>query len=286
MINTGNNGEYYEVTDPVKFSKASGYLWNEKMMLHINCRGYAVSQFMQPEPSKYSKGPMLEEKTFMQPEQGYYTEHPARFVFIKDEETNDVFSLPYDPMRVSLNQYKFIVEKHQISWTVINKGLKVTMTLALPVDDVKELWTIKVKNLSENKRKISIYPYFTIGYMSWMNQSANYDSKLKSIICSSITPYQKYEDYFKIKEFKDKTFLAAYKEPDSWETNYENFIGEGGLFNPSSIYYDELKKCDAVYEMPTAVMQYRLDISAGDIKTYSFIFGPAKDETEIANSID
>ena len=69
--------------DPVMMKFASGFLWNKTMMIHMNCRGYAVSQYMQPEPSKYSAAPNIEAKTFMQPEQGYFSHHPGRFFYVK-----------------------------------------------------------------------------------------------------------------------------------------------------------------------------------------------------------
>jgi cellobionic acid phosphorylase len=285
MIYTGMNETYYEVTDPLKFSKASGYLWNEKMMIHVNCRGYVVSQFMQPEPAKYSKGPMLEAKTFMQPEQMYFTEHPGRFVFVKDEAMNIAFSTPYEPMKTIPDEFKFIIEKDRLLWRNQHLDLEVTMILNLPKNDVRELWTVQVKNTSNRKRRISIYPYFTVGYLSWMNQSGRYDESLKTIICSSVTPYQKYQDYYKMTDFKDITFLSADRKPDAWEVNYENFIGEGGLFNPSSLYQKELMKGDAIYEMPTAVMQYRLEMEPGDVETYHFVFGPANNVNEIEDTI-
>ena len=79
------------------------------------------------------------------------------------------------------------------------------MSLRLPKEDVMELWRVKVTNLSSRKRKLSIYPYYTVGYMSWMNQSGSYVEDLQGIVCSAITPYQKYQDYSKIKNYSDKT---------------------------------------------------------------------------------
>ena len=51
------------------------------MMLQMNCRGYAVSQYMDPEPRKYAHAPTLAAVTFMQPEQGYFAHHPGRFFY-------------------------------------------------------------------------------------------------------------------------------------------------------------------------------------------------------------
>jgi cellobionic acid phosphorylase len=283
MIRPTRNNEYYELTSPTIMPKASGFLWNDKMMIHVNCRGYAVAQFMQPEPAKYSHVPNLEAKTFMQPEQPYYAHHPGRFVYVKDEESGEFFSAPYEPVRVLPDKYTFAVGKNNIVWKVKKNDVLIEMTLSLPKDEPMELWRVKVKNLSQNKRKLSIYPYFTVGYMSWMNQSGEYVEDLQAIVCSSVTPYQKYSDYYKIKDFNDKTFLLAEKKPLAWEVNSEAFEGEGGITLPSGVQSEVLAKGDARYEMPVAVLQYRLDMNAGEEIEYRFIFGPARNEEEIAS---
>ncbi|GGA48906.1 GH36-type glycosyl hydrolase domain-containing protein [Paenibacillus physcomitrellae] len=282
MIRPTDDQKRYELSSPTLLPKASGFLWNEKMMIHMNCRGYAVAQFMQPEPAKYSHAPNLEAKTFMQPEQPYYAHHPGRFVYVKDEENGAVFSAPYEPVRVQPEQYLFSVGKHDIRWEVQHQGLRVVTTLSLPKEDALELWRVKVKNMSQEQRKISLYPYFTIGYMSWMNQSGEYREELQAIVASSVTPYQKYQDYDKIKHFSDKTFLLAEHKPDAWEVNQEAFEGEGGIMMPSAIQAETLAGGEARYETPAAVLQYRLELAPGEEREFRFVFGPAHDEAEVA----
>jgi len=117
MIHPGGDGEYYELTDPVSLPKASGFLWNDKMLIQATCRGYASARFMQPEPTRYSYGPNMEAKTFMLPEPSYYTHHPGRFVYVKDEEDKALFfSAPYEPVRQKPKRFSFQVWKHKLVW--------------------------------------------------------------------------------------------------------------------------------------------------------------------------
>jgi cellobionic acid phosphorylase len=111
---------------------------------------------MQPEPAKYSHAPNLEAKSFMQPEQPYYAHHPGRFVYVKDEETGKIFSAPYEPVRVTADNYTFSIGKSNILWKVECDGILIEMSLRLPKDDAMELWRVKVKNLSHKQRKLSI----------------------------------------------------------------------------------------------------------------------------------
>ncbi|KAF2704881.1 glycoside hydrolase family 94 protein [Pleomassaria siparia CBS 279.74] len=281
LLQPTDGGERYELFSPTAMPKAGAFLWNQRMMIQITCRGYATSQFMQPEPAKYAYAPTLEAKTFMQPEQNYYAHHPGRFVYIKDEETGSLFSAPYEPVRAPVDRFVFSVGKADIAWTVEKLGIRVEMTMMLPTQDVAELWTIKVTNLSDRARKISVYPYFPFGYMSWMNQEAEWDEKVGGIVGSSKTPYQKAEDYPKTKTLKDKTYFLCETRPKSWEARQKRFEGEGGIHNPSCIQFEELSNSDARYETPTAIVQYRENLDAGDERVYRFMFGPALNQTEI-----
>ncbi len=281
MIETTANGERVKLTTPSKLPKASGFLWNKHMMIHLNCRGYAVAQFMQPEPAKYAHAPNLEAKTFMQPEQPYYAHHPGRFVYIKNETTSELFSGPYAPIKAPLDKYEFSVGKSDLAWKIQKGNIELTMELSLAPDEPIELWEISVKNKGQQVEQISLYPYFPVGYMSWMNQSGEYLKSLNGIICSCVTPYQKYKDYPRIKTLKDKTFFLADTIPTSWEVNQETFEGEGGLHNPTGIVQDKLENGDARYETPACIMQYQIDLEPGSSKPYRFLFGPARTNEEV-----
>jgi cellobionic acid phosphorylase len=261
---------------------AAGFLWNRNMMIQATCRGYAVAQFMQPEPARYAHAPNLQAKTFMQPEQGYYAHHPGRFVYIRDDDSGELFSAPHEPVRRQADSFAFSVGKADLLWTVECLGLRVELRLSLPTDDVVELWSLTLTNLSGRARRIQVTPYFPIGYMSWMNQSGEYRADLGGIVASSVTPYQKVEDYFKNKDLKDKTYFLCESAPDSWEVNQAVFEGEGGLHDPSALRQAALANGDARYETPAAVVQYKLALVEGESVRKRFLFGPAFDDAEIA----
>jgi len=282
LIETTDHGKRLDLLSPTAMPKASAFLWNKRMMIHMNCRGYAVAQFMQPEPAKYAHAPNLEAKTFMQPEQPYYTHHPGRFCYIK-EVSKEVFSIPYEPVKSPVEQFSFSSGESDILWKIKKNELEIEMRLTLTRNDLIELWSIKIKNKSSQTKKLDIYPYFPVGYMSWMNQSAVYDEELKGIVCTSISPYQKYQEYDKVKHYKDKTFLIADKIPYSYEASQEAFEGEGGLHNPGAIQQGNLKKGDSRYETPACVLQYKIELESEVTQEFRFVFGPAKDEEEIKN---
>jgi len=278
-----HHGNSTVLHSPKALPKASAFLWNKHMMIQMNCRGYASAQFMQPEPAKYAFAPNLEAKTFMQPEQPYYAHHPGRFFYIKDEISGEIFSVPYEPVRADYQNYKFIANQSSVEWELVVNEILVNLSLSLASDRALELWKVSIKNLSRQERNLSLYSYFPVGYMSWMNQSGQYRSDLQGVVCSAITPYQKYADYFKNKNFKDKTVFLADREPQAWEVQQEAFEGEGGLHAPEALSQELLNCGDSNYETPAAILQYRLTLISQQSEHYRFVFGPAVDDSEIKN---
>jgi cellobionic acid phosphorylase len=275
-------GARYILKSPKAMPNASGFLWNKNMLIQANCRGYAIAQFMQPEAGKYVSGPALEAKTFMQPEQPYYAHHPGRFVYVKDNADGSMFSGPYEPVRAELDRFEFIPEPHQITWVSEFKQIRLTLCLRLPTETALECWQVTIENLSDAERYLSVYPYFPIGYRSWMNQSGQFEPRLNAVVCRSIEPYQKVQDYFKNQSLNELTFLAADVQVDAWETSQHVFEGEGGLHSPSAIGQAKLNNSTANYCTPTAVMQFNLSLQSGQSKSINLLFGPAKNQQQIS----
>lgn len=277
-------GQRYQLFSATALPQAAAFLWNKTMLIQLNCRGYATAQFMQPEPAKYAHAPNLEAKTFMQPEQPYYAHHPGRFVYVKDQDSGELWSVPYEPVRKPAASFVFSAGTADICWQLeLNDDLRLEWRLTLAPDAPLELWQLRLRNLGTATRRLSLYPYFPVGYMSWMNQGGRYDAALQAVVCSSVTPYQKYPDYFKQKDFKDQTFLLAERAPLAWEANQQQFEGEGGLAAPDGVRAGTLGNGCADYETPACALQYDVVLAPGTNELYRFVFGPAKDQAEIAS---
>ena len=266
---------------PVSMPLASAFLWNPVLMMQMNCRGFATAQFMQPEPSKYAHAPNMEAKTFMQPEQAYFAHHPGRFFYIQPKETGELYSMPHEPVRNRIDEFGFHVGEQRLSWSGSIEECSVEQSVRLHKHLPVELWEFKVENTTPNPLQWKVVPYFPMGYMSWMNQSAEFDKKNSAILAKSITPYQKVEQYFQNRELKDITFLMSDRTPVAFEARQSAFEGEGGLQRPDALRGDRLGNSEAFYETPTAAMQFDLDMSPGQTVILRFAFGAAKSNEEI-----
>lgn len=282
MSHFTENGKRYSIDNPIFAPRADAFLWNRRMMIQATCRGYAVAQFMQPEPAKYAHVPTLSGTSFMQPEQPFFAHHPGRFFYLRDNDNRQFFSAPYEPARVPLDKYEFSPGLSDIRWLAEKNGLQLTLELTLTESEVVEVWKATVTNTSDRPRQASLVPYFPVGYSSWMNMSADYVDDLNGVVASCIAPYQKVDDYFKRFDWKDLTYLVSDLKPDSWEVKQAVFEGEGGLHNPDGLQGDKLGGGDSRYEIPACILSYPFELAPGESRTVNLLFGPAKDRAEIA----
>jgi cellobionic acid phosphorylase len=271
------------LNSPTARANACGFLWNKSMMLSMNCQGYANAQFMQPEPSKYAFSPSLEAKTFMQPEHPYFAHHPGRFFYIKNEQSGAFFSIPFAPCKTKLDNFTFEVFPHKIVWRIKHAGLEIELNLKLAQEQPLEQWCISLKRIDSRADDTwSVYAYFPFGYMSWMNQSAEFNYDSQALVATYVTPYQKLEEYPRLKNTAQKTFLCADREPDSWCANQSGFEGCGGLSAPEALKSDVLNEQTAIYELPCAALQHRIILDDEKPQNINYLFGPAHNNDEIA----
>jgi len=280
-VRASRDGDRVELHCPVSMPQAGSFLWNPRMLLQVNCRGFVVARHMQPEVSRYSRAPVLELPTFMLPESPLYAHHPGRFVYVRDDDSGELFSLPYEPVRRRPQSFVFSAGSGDIEWRIGQAGIESRLRVAVPADDVVELWSLEVANAGDTNRQLTICPCFTIGYMSWMHQWARYRDDLGGIVACSVTPYQKLEDYERIRTLKDLTFFLHDTVPDAWEASRDAFEGEGGIAAPDALFEATLGNGDALYETPVAALQYRLDLAPGVTRRMRFLFGPARDDAGI-----
>ena len=263
---------------------ATGYLWNSQMLLNMSCQGYANVHFMQPEPATYTSGPALEAKTFLQPEHQYYPGHPGRFFYFNDK--NSYFSAPYAPVKRVADAFVFTISSEKITWQIKQGPWQIDLEVMLAGDEVAEVWSLTIKNLVDQPHTLQVWPCFNIGNQSWMNQSADFDSTLNAIVADKVTPYQKTADYLKQRRFKEKTFFASSQVPDSWTTSLADFLGEGDWQYPQSLDQQRLNQAPAIYCSPVACMQFELAFEPQQSKSFTFVFGAAKSNSDIQSLLD
>lgn len=276
------DGKRYLMQSPTLVPKADSFMWNEKMLCHITGEGFAQSQFMQPEPAFYAHPPMMAAKAAMAPEPQYFDHYPGRFFYVRDDETKKYYSAPFRPTNIEQDEYEFAPGLSDIQWHCKKDGIQTTLQFALPKgSEIVEVWRVTIKNDTNSTRAVSLFPYFPVGFPSWMNTEGGYNDEIGGMLAYTITPYRKLEDYYKNKNLKDYTYLVSDVKADYWEANLSTFEGVGGLRRPDALAKEHLTCTEAAYETTACILQYQMKLAAGEQKVINFIFGPANNLEEI-----
>lgn len=90
------------------------------------------------------------------PEDMIITDRPGRYIYIRDDEIDDYWSLGWQPVRKPLD---FFETRHGLGYTKIaseKHKIYAENTMFVPLDDTLEVWMCRLKNKSAKRRKISV----------------------------------------------------------------------------------------------------------------------------------
>ncbi|MFI3176366.1 MAG: N,N'-diacetylchitobiose phosphorylase [Eubacteriales bacterium] len=93
-------------------------------------------------------------------------DRPGHYVYIRDEESKDYFSVSWQPVGKSFEEAKYAC-RHGLSYTTYEceyDNLKATQTLSVPLGDDVEIWDVKIQNNDTKPRKLNVFSYCEFSY--------------------------------------------------------------------------------------------------------------------------
>ena len=171
----------------------------------------------------FYKSPEFHRVTRFRPN-GVPMDRPGHYVYLRDDEDADYWSVSWQPVGKPLDQAKYTC-RHGMSYSVYEcdyKGIQASQTLLVPINDAVELWDVKVKNNSEKTRKISAFSYceFSFHHINMDNQ--NFQMSLYAAGSSYQDGVIEHDLFYE--EFGYQYFTSSF-EPDSFECLRDRFIG-------------------------------------------------------------
>lgn len=264
------DGRRYRLNDAHQLESADTFLSNDLAFIRINHRGNCDFGHTA------DGGPY-----FLQPDRTRWSEN-YRCVYVRDDATGEFWSAPYDPVQTEPESFEFAPGVADVLWRNVTDGIETTMRLVMPADETVELWTFTVRNVSRRKRRISLYPFFPIGWRGDLINICKWDEKAGGVVYEYFPYYVTVEGYAKNADLKNIVFAVADKKPTSYDAAMDVFKGGRRLHNPKALSQKRLKRSFATFEDGVAAFQYSLDLARGESREVNIVFGPAKDRREIA----
>ncbi len=208
---------------------------------------------------------------------------PGRYIYIRDNSDGDYWSASWQPVGKSLDEYKSVC-RHGTAYTVITseyKGIQSETTYYVPLDKTYEVWRTKIKNLSGEKRNLSV-----TGFCEFTNEN-NYEQdqvNLQYTLFITRTSFEGNKIVQHINEnsgkdengsnWRERFFGVAGASIDAYCGNLANFIGSYRTYsNPVAV---ENGKCDNSmnYNLNSCgALQSDITLESGEEKEIIYIVG-------------
>lgn len=99
----------------------------------------------------------------------------GRHIYLRDDKTGKVWSAGWNPVRARPDTYECV---HGVGYTVItsrSQGIQSQWLVFVPHDEPLEIWRLRVRNLSKQTRRISLWTY-----IEWAQTSGNAEGRAAS----------------------------------------------------------------------------------------------------------
>ena len=151
-------------------------------------------------------------------------DRPGHYVYIRDNDTGDYFSISWQPVGKPLDQANYRC-RHGMSYTVYEceyNGIKASEKLSVPIGDAVELWDVKLENQGDRVRNLSVFSYAEFSFHHIMIDNQNFQMSMYCADSSYEDGIIEHDLFYE--EFGYQYFTADF-EPDGYDCLRDRFIG-------------------------------------------------------------
>ena len=158
---------------------------------------------------------------------GVPMDRPGHYVYIRDNETGDFFTVSWQPVGKPLDQAQYRC-RHGLSYSVyecLYDGLKASQKLSVPIGEAVELWDVCIENMSGRTRQISVFSYLEFSFHQIAIDNQNFQMSLYCAGSSCEDGIIEYDLFYE--EFGYQFFTASF-DPDGYDCLRDRFLGTYG----------------------------------------------------------
>ncbi|MBQ7370873.1 MAG: N,N'-diacetylchitobiose phosphorylase [Blautia sp.] len=155
---------------------------------------------------------------------GVPMDRPGHYVYIRDNETSDYFSISWQPVGKPLDQAKYLC-RHGLSYSVFEceyDGLRASQKMSIPLDEDVELWDVTIENQTDHVRDLSVFSYLEFSFHHIMIDNQNFQMSLYCAGSSYEDGIIEHDLFYE--EFGYQYFTSNF-EPDGFDCLRDTFLG-------------------------------------------------------------
>lgn len=257
------DGETCVITDPQPPRYWYNYLWNDLgFCAQVSQTGHGDSYYItaRAEMCRLNAG-------------------GARYIYLRDERDGSAWNIGRAPLLAPVEDFRCT---HHLASTIVSSrrdGIEAAWRLCVPPGEYAELWTVSVRNLAAEPRRLSLfaavnfelegfsYPRY---YEMYRFCETSYDPDLNGVYCRARHPHAPHARY--------NGYLASSAAPVGFEGDLAAFFGPIGSFARPELLLSgrSCKGSCAALEVLGAVLQHRLDLAPGEEAEIHYLYGVAE----------
>ncbi len=216
---------------------------------------------------------------------GVPMDFPGHYVYLRDNESGNYWSVSWQPTGIPLNEAKYIC-RHGLSYSVYEcetQGIAASQTLFIPREsenaDPVEIFDVRVKNTSDRQRHISVTGYVEFSFHSIDIDNQNFQMSLYCAGSFMENDAAICELHYEPDSFQ---FFAASFIPDGWEGTREAFIGPYRTErNPIGVERGALTGSHENGGNPVGALMKRLVLAPGEEARLLFYLGTGRGQAAV-----
>lgn len=221
----------------------------------------------------------------------------GKYFYAKDNGTGEVWSPTWNIIKTPLDFYEVRYGFGYAVFTSEYKGVKIVLTIFIPMNESMEVWDFKIENTSDKKVDLSIFSYF-----EWcLGSSADFHREFHKTFIETefdenanamIGTKRLWEiplgdrGHWNI-EYNYFGFISSNRKISDYEGDKEAFIGQNNtLATPQGITNEKLTKKTGKWNDSIGTIKIDLAIDPKAIQQAAFYFGLKENKEEISASIE
>ncbi len=208
----------------------------------------------------------------------------GKYFYIRNNETNEIWSPTWMPVKAELDFFECHHGFGYSSFISDYKGVRVLLTVHIPVSDQIEIWNFQVENKTSAEINLSIFSYFEwcLGssadhhrefHKTFLETNFHHDfnfmtatKRLWEIPLGDRGHWNIHYPYY--------GFIACSNTITDYDGDKESFLGNyGSIEKPKGIFSNSLGKKTGKWNDPVAVLKAHLIINPGGKQGINFFIG-------------
>jgi cellobiose phosphorylase len=220
----------------------------------------------------------------------------GKYFYLKNEDTGEVWSPTWMPVKTELDFYQVRYGFGYAMFESEFKGIRVLLTVFVPLNEQTEIWNFKIQNKNSSKSKLSVYSYFEWCLGSSSDHHREFHKTFletefhHEINCMTATkrlweiPISN-RGHWNI-HYPYLGFIACSRTVTDYDGDKESFIGRyGSVEKPNGIKSDTLGKKLGKWNDSVAVIKTRIELIPEIQEEVNFFIGIKKNLNEIKKTI-